>query len=358
MGAFKVIFRVLAMLLPLLQLMSCNSKTKASGTISFAEEPRVSPSVSPTASPENQAVTHQSSSPQQEAVQDKIPECTSDGQVGCVTTEAFKAAEMKSLASKVIAGQVVAGATGLALAESHLPCSGSGTVDCVTTATYKSADWTNPPPCRYGVKATCEADRACRWTAGACEVNPWNIRAGVTLAGKTGFLDFYNNMANTAIFDRVSSPGSVVGLDIYDTIDDYNGDGLTFPTQFPAGLSPATGANWTYLGTEGHYKDEITNLTWYKDDGTVRTWEEAISYCEGLTTDVRSDWHLPTEKELLQAYINGIWSQKDNLTIPLPQHWSASSVSYADAGWIVYLDCGYTYNDFKTAQLAVICVAR
>lgn len=45
--------------------------------------------------------------------------------------------------------------------------------------------------------------------------------------------------------------------------------------------------------------DNVTGLMWQQqDDNTTRTWEEAISYCEGLALAGHIDWRLPNIKEL------------------------------------------------------------
>ncbi len=45
--------------------------------------------------------------------------------------------------------------------------------------------------------------------------------------------------------------------------------------------------------------DRKTGLVWQKADGdTDRTWEAAISYCDGLNLAGKSDWRLPNIREL------------------------------------------------------------
>lgn len=45
--------------------------------------------------------------------------------------------------------------------------------------------------------------------------------------------------------------------------------------------------------------DHATGLIWQRrDDGSARTWEEALQYCSSLTLEGRSDWRLPDAKEL------------------------------------------------------------
>lgn len=51
--------------------------------------------------------------------------------------------------------------------------------------------------------------------------------------------------------------------------------------------------------SNGTITDYSTSLLWQKeDDGTPKTWESALSYCEGLALGGHSDWRLPNEREL------------------------------------------------------------
>lgn len=70
--------------------------------------------------------------------------CSADGSVGCVTTSAFKAADMAvALSSHIKSGITIAGVTGSASLELHANCSTDGEIGCATTSAYKAADLTN-----------------------------------------------------------------------------------------------------------------------------------------------------------------------------------------------------------------------
>jgi hypothetical protein len=105
------------------------------------------------------------------------------------------------------------------------------------------------------------------------------------------------------------------------------------------------------------YKDEITALYWAKDDSLTRTWESAITYCEGKTYGFFSDWRLPTQKELSQAYIDGIWSLRSTLNMYESLYWSSTtrSDSLSDA-WSQYIVRGSTPSYSKSNSLNVLCV--
>ena len=61
--------------------------------------------------------------------------------------------------------------------------------------------------------------------------------------------------------------------------------------------------------------DSRFGLMWQKqDDGTPRTWEDAITYCEGLTLAGWSDWRMPNIKELKSIVVNTRYNPAINPT--------------------------------------------
>ncbi|NCU29538.1 DUF1566 domain-containing protein, partial [Candidatus Saccharibacteria bacterium] len=69
-------------------------------------------------------------------------------------------------------------------------------------------------------------------------------------------------------------------------------------------------------------------------------------------SDRGAGWRLPTQKELLQAYIDG---SNYNLVAAAAYHWSATvySVTYA---WYTYLSLGSTGGNLKGNAAQVRCV--
>jgi hypothetical protein len=216
--------------------------------------------------------------------------------------------------SNIKSGVTIFGVTGTdqsSTANTVSPCENDGQVDCVIANSG-------------GFKA-----------ANISGISAWDLRAGKTLAGIEGKIRFYRNMANTALYDRTTGAGALTGLDIYDTQVDGICDWVNSEqyaiienacTQMPFPLeNPWTddmippGSNWTeVLGPcNGSgtciVQDEITRQMWAKSDGAPRAWEEAISNCEELTYGGYTDWWLPSMKELMQAYIDGIWIKKNSL---------------------------------------------
>ena len=329
-----------------------------------------------------------------------LADCSTNGTSGCVTTSTYKSADLSNLsAGNIKNGVAIAGTTGsYPSAGSPLACADStADLDLATfDAKIKSAanfEWFDSLGNRYanagdtditaaniannvtifgatgnlvagGASCTGDGQEGCTTTSTYKSVDTsvlstWDIRKGKSAGGITGSIAFYKNMANTTLFNRTTGTGASAVLDIYDTIDDYNGDGSSFPTQNPGGWDQATGANWTQVVASTVYKDNITGLVWLKDNGsTAVTWEAAITACENETSGSRTDWRLPTQKELMQAYTDGIWSQKTNLSLQVAYYWSASSLSdYTTYAWVLNPYSGGTYSLNKTNTPRLACVA-
>jgi len=112
--------------------------------------------------------------------------------------------------------------------------------------------------------------------------------------------------------------------------------------------------------------DYFTSIPRSSYDGSDSDCGLAINYCATLDFAGRTDWYLPSQKELMQAYIDGIYNQAgiDEASaaafVTDNYYWSSSEVSgYSDSAWGVYLASGYTYNDAKAyAGDGVRCVSR
>lgn len=129
----------------------------------------------------------------------------------------------------------------------------------------------------------------------------------------------------------------------------------------PAGNS----CNFNSTGTANAYCDNQDPLSAYTEDNDV----SAADFCLNLqldgdnadgdsngTTGVETDWRLPTQKELMQAYIDGAANN-----IPNPGYYFWSSTEYYSSqsnAWYVYLNYGYTYGNTKSTSFAVRCVRR
>ena len=109
-------------------------------------------------------------------------------------------------------------------------------------------------------------------------------------------------------------------------------------------------------------KDKITGLQWSKIQSTGQTWSVAINTCDALSFNGQTDWRLPTQKELMEAYTHGVrsaattnWMTEANMSANYFR--SGSSVSYdTNNAWLVSLAEGTTDRDSKTYPYQVVCV--
>lgn len=112
--------------------------------------------------------------------------------------------------------------------------------------------------------------------------------------------------------------------------------------------------------------DYFTSIPRSSYDGSDSDCGLAINYCATLDFAGRTDWYLPSQKELMQAYIDGIYNQAgiDEASaaafVTDNYYWSSSEVSTNSAyAWLVGLDDGLTVNGGKTdTTVGVRCVSR
>jgi len=113
---------------------------------------------------------------------------------------------------------------------------------------------------------------------------------------------------------------------------------------------------------DGTVTDNTTGLMWQQaDDATTRTWEQAITYCEGLSLAGFTDWRLPNVKELGSMVDNTVINPSIN-TVFFPSaissnYWSsttyAGNVTFA---WYVVFSSGDVSSSVKTSSNYVRCV--
>jgi hypothetical protein len=269
-------------------------------------------------------------------LQPRPNDCASDGATGCVAVTTFKAVQMSKLTSGMIrSGQTIGGVLGTF----GPSCTADGAQNCLVASgsMFKAANVSG--------------------------LSPWDIRTGKTLAGIGGSLAFYRNMVNNAVFNRTSDTGALSGIDIYDTIDDFNDGASDLPVGNPwGGLFTQPSANWEVIsgacdGPSGCVlKEKNSGMMWARSDGYTKKWETAISYCEGLDNGF-ADWRLPTHKELLQEYVNGLWSKKVALNLTKSdQYWSSTTVSWGSLNaWVVDLEGGGGKDQWKSNSEYVLC---
>jgi hypothetical protein len=116
-----------------------------------------------------------------------------------------------------------------------------------------------------------------------------------------------------------------------------------------------------FTRTNGVVTDNTTNLQWQDDVASVsKTWSQAITYCETLSLDGRSDWRLPNKNELLSIvdytkFNPAIDSTFVNITSSsyLSSTTYSSSTNYA---WRINFYYGSTHYNRKDVSDYVRCV--
>jgi hypothetical protein len=249
--------------------------------------------------------------------------------------------------------------------------------------------------CQATSQSACVSDSACRWTGSICELNPVNIRAGVTIVSKAGTLKTNcRSTVNSTYFNYdgpVSSlitTGDVSGTqsDTWDTITDYysvsptrvnswsnntfcDSSDWTDVTTTNGGTSYTTcGASSTCI-----YKDSISGLTFSgvlsaggnttAGSSAYYTWPAANEACYNSTYGgyPAGTWRLPTQKELMTAYVHGFKSLGSaaytiNVNVGL-QFWSATTIASPTTQAVAMtLNQGLSLNLAKTTTAVVMCV--
>jgi hypothetical protein len=128
-------------------------------------------------------------------------------------------------------------------------------------------------------------------------------------------------------------------------------------------LAPLANAGYVDNGN-GTVTDTVTGLMWQQgdaqNDGGGRTWQEALSYCEGLSLAGYNDWRLPNYRELeslidesrFNPAINPVFQCRPN------NYWSGSTfVEGPSSAWYVgfYNGVVYPYNKDSFASFYVRC---
>ncbi|RYZ91179.1 MAG: DUF1566 domain-containing protein [Proteobacteria bacterium] len=252
-------------------------------------------------------------------------------------------------ASNFLASVSLFGETGLIQT-----CATEGMVGCLTTSTWKPTNVTT--------------------------FDAFDVRAGKTIAGVVGKMNFSSNGSTLTIFNRVTGSGansSTSLSDAYDSIDDYNGGGgASFPSNQSVGrvalvenfvreTSSDTGIGGGGVASNGIcdgsedciYQDKQTGLYWSKVFSNY-SWESAIAYCASLSYgSMSSGWRLPMQKEFMGAYINGINFARVPLGTAGPFLWTATTDSMTPANaYAVYLHSGQVSSSIKSGLFYAVCV--
>ena len=128
---------------------------------------------------------------------------------------------------------------------------------------------------------------------------------------------------------------------------------------------PTTLANHYTDNGDGTITDNLTQLVWQKVPNTTGlTWEQALTYAEGLTLAGASDWRLPNIKELESLNDESATNPSVNSTyfsaIGVKNYWSSTTLlpnpSNLTSAWYWNTQFGITTYDTKTNTNYVICV--
>lgn len=317
-----------------------------------------------------------------------VPICSLDGQVGCVARADFPAVDKANLVAS--AASFKTGNTFAGVAGTMADCAADNGIACIATTDFPSvvkAEITAAsvvsgstlagvtgsfaPPCTMDAQTDCLTTSVFK-AVNLPVIDAWDIRVGKTLAGVDGSSTFYTSAATLTTFNRTTGDGSSNSTsiaDYYDSIDD-NANNLAIPVLVPP-AAPQIVSNWiretetdadadqSCNGTETCvYTDLLTGLSWLADNSMTYLWEAAISYCDGLSISGHDDWRLPTQKELMQAYVNRIWGIKAPLGLVSTGYFTATTVSILTThAWNLTLGTGLAIAQIKASDPNhVLCV--
>jgi len=128
---------------------------------------------------------------------------------------------------------------------------------------------------------------------------------------------------------------------------------------------PTTLANHYTDNSDGTITDNLTQLVWQKvPNANPLTWEQAITYAEGLTLAGASDWRLPNIKELQSLNDESVTNPSVNSNyfsaIGVKNYWSSTTLlpnpNNLTSAWYWNTQFGITTYDTKTNTNYVICV--
>ena len=135
----------------------------------------------------------------------------------------------------------------------------------------------------------------------------------------------------------------------------YTNDGSYYTNMFPNGDHSACPF---FDGTTDQQK--ITARTGY--DGLDADCGDAINFCGSLELAIdggvaKTDWYLPTQNQLMQAYLDGMYNQAGADFTTTEYFWSSSEVSGISKGaWYAYLASGFVFDVSKVSTSALRCV--
>lgn len=146
----------------------------------------------------------------------------------------------------------------------------------------------------------------------------------------------------------------------------YSGNGTSIGCPLPGTPTAQDGSYETNQPSfsqydDGTVRDNNSSIMWQQeDDGLMRTWDEAASYCGNLELGGYTDWRFPTMRELSGIANYGRTDPAIDLTaFPSTKnapYWSSSSSdTYKDNAWYVNFSDGTVGGSAKSSRYHVRC---
>lgn len=216
-----------------------------------------------------------------------------------------------------------------------------------------------------------------------------DLRQSVRMGSVTGTIKTNcKNLADLTTFDNINPP-AIVGLDPYDNIDSFlvvprlitenpwSTDNSCLPADLSSSVSSWEKAETTVVenGSGTIFFNHISKTQWTRgDDTSLREWDEniggvgngALNYCDELVHGGIENWRVPTQKELLLAYIHGIYALDDDFRLDgdhlgdldLEYVWTSTTKgSLTGQAWAVFLNDGFTRFRPKNSSFQILCIS-
>ena len=150
--------------------------------------------------------------------------------------------------------------------------------------------------------------------------------------------------------------------------------GISIDDKYNYTISCSHGFDWETVTADDVLKDNITGLYWSKPSPDTLTHAGAITYCDELDLEERTDWRIPTKDELMQispapctvsecagSYSGNNMNSYNSAFTTTHWFWSLNEVEEnTDEAWTLGLYNGYVFSSLKTSAgtARVRCVAR